>query len=855
MIKLTNDMLKTYLEFITGCSYNEFTTHGYLKINSAITMDHEVMYPEEYETYKRSIKFIDENFEKIASGLQSEDIFVKKECAKVLGCFYDKRSIEPLIASLVTSNKSFRRVCIKSLIKIKIHSREPLIKALKSPVKNIQRGALVALGKLRDKNLIGLFIDLITDKDWNIRFNVVKILINLGSPDAIDPICNLITDPSVNVRKKAAQALKYLHCMNRFYNLEKKTDLPEFIRCYELISKSILIVLNDENSHVREKAMISLRYHNDFNAFSEMYPHLKDLEKRIEIKIDLTETLLKGSKNFAKNTSNHIMELKKFSEELEREIMMDMSKYTKKVLKVAKDKNKVLSHFLDILKKYDKGDILPYVNNALSYDNFKVRKEAVFLLGKLKGRNTIPQLKKAFKDENPEVRKESIRSLARLNDESWVPFIKNALKDTDESVREQAAYFLPNEYKTNELNFRGRNTYILEDIPSKERKSFEEWLSNLHNKIYLNIKDNQKYIYIFLYDVISKFCENKDMKNLNDNFDLIEKVYPREYKLQGNLNNWRSGAYFYLEKYDEALFYKKKVGLTCKDLFLFSKSFKKPKKELLDGCMLLKIIGDDNLTDFGKKHAEEIEVTLNEILDENYNKYNQHLISHLVHDYNISSLSMDDLNSLKKYFNDIEEYSELKFQYLRGIKWLFYGNKNQEYGDYLYFRPFPGVESKRNVADPSYRYKKEDFIPTIIIKAFLNHGKKIIREAENRVRNANNLPKVGQGWINETRLFNRIKMLFPNEVLVQHGKPSWLGQQHLDIFFKNKNIGIEYQGEPHQGPVTLFGGEEKFKEQKERDKRKKRLCDENKCKIIYVYPSYNIKNIEKEIKILLKYTC
>ena len=70
--------------------------------------------------------------------------------------------------------------------------------------------------------------------------------------------------------------------------------------------------------------MISLRYHNDFNAFSEMYPHLKDLEKRIEIKIDLTETLLKGSKNFAKNTSNHIMELKKFSEELEREIMMDM---------------------------------------------------------------------------------------------------------------------------------------------------------------------------------------------------------------------------------------------------------------------------------------------------------------------------------------------------------------------------------------------------------------------------------------------------------------------------------------------------------------------------------------------------
>ena len=57
-----------------------------------------------------------------------------------------------------------------------------------------------------------------------------------------------------------------------------------------------------------------------------------------------------------------------------------------------------------------------------------------------------------------------------------------------------------------------------------------------------------------------------------------------------------------------------------------------------------------------------------------------------------------------------------------------------------------------------------------------------------------------------TELYYKIKETFPNEKVVHHGKPSWLGQQHLDIYFPYKNIAIEYQGLQHQEPVEFFGG-------------------------------------------------
>jgi hypothetical protein len=114
------------------------------------------------------------------------------------------------------------------------------------------------------------------------------------------------------------------------------------------------------------------------------------------------------------------------------------------------------------------------------------------------------------------------------------------------------------------------------------------------------------------------------------------------------------------------------------------------------------------------------------------------------------------------------------------------------------------------------------------------------REPENHIRQLLGLPNIGEGWVSETKLFYLIKEKFKKHRVLQHGKPSWLGKQHLDIYIPELNIGIEYQGKQHTSPVEFFGGNGSFEENKKRDLRKKKLCSENGCLLYEVFPEDDI---------------
>lgn len=120
---------------------------------------------------------------------------------------------------------------------------------------------------------------------------------------------------------------------------------------------------------------------------------------------------------------------------------------------------------------------------------------------------------------------------------------------------------------------------------------------------------------------------------------------------------------------------------------------------------------------------------------------------------------------------------------------------------------------------------------------------------EDEIREKYDIP--ASKWRSEHQLYEFIKDYFPNEKVEKHGRPKWLKQQHLDIYFSEKNIGIEYQGEQHLRPIDFFGGEEGFKKTIERDKRKKQLCKKNNCELIYVYPEDDFDIIAKQISKLL----
>jgi hypothetical protein len=110
--------------------------------------------------------------------------------------------------------------------------------------------------------------------------------------------------------------------------------------------------------------------------------------------------------------------------------------------------------------------------------------------------------------------------------------------------------------------------------------------------------------------------------------------------------------------------------------------------------------------------------------------------------------------------------------------------------------------------------------------------REVVRRAENLLRETNKLPRVGEGWISETSLYYSIKNAFPQTPVIQHGRPDWLGAQHLDVWLPEWKIGVEYHGAQHFKPVEIFGGSQGFDATQKRDSRKANLCAKNNVPLI-----------------------
>lgn len=128
------------------------------------------------------------------------------------------------------------------------------------------------------------------------------------------------------------------------------------------------------------------------------------------------------------------------------------------------------------------------------------------------------------------------------------------------------------------------------------------------------------------------------------------------------------------------------------------------------------------------------------------------------------------------------------------------------------------------------------------------------KAAENRVRDFLKVPRIGEGWINETGLFNLVSFLLPQHKVIREASPAWLGKQRLDIYIPTLNLAIEYHGQQHFQPVERFGGHEAFLRGQERDKLKKKLCTKNGVKlVVFTYKEdMDERLVKKKLKPYLK---
>lgn len=93
-------------------------------------------------------------------------------------------------------------------------------------------------------------------------------------------------------------------------------------------------------------------------------------------------------------------------------------------------------------------------------------------------------------------------------------------------------------------------------------------------------------------------------------------------------------------------------------------------------------------------------------------------------------------------------------------------------------------------------------------------------------------------WKSEQLVFELTSKIFKKNTVIYQYSPFFLktekGQMSYDVFICGKNIAIEYQGKQQFEPIDIFGGEESYKKQIERDRLKQKLSKENGIVLVYI---------------------
>lgn len=228
----------------------------------------------------------------------------------------------------------------------------------------------------------------------------------------------------------------------------------------------------------------------------------------------------------------------------------------------------------------------------------------------------------------------------------------------------------------------------------------------------------------------------------------------------------------------------------------------------------------------------------------------------LLYYYNKNILEIDS-NFILKLCGFSDLFTEIGKQYIDDLRPFLDSEINDEKISFFDSLDFQWIDDyfieflTHKISNDTYhfdRYEKYDEKYTDLRNEISRQFKDIILNSENNFRDSNGIKRVGEFWKSETELFYKIKEMFSGEEIIQHGQPLWLGEQHLDIYFPIKNIGIEYHGRQHFEPIDFFGGEEGFKKNVERDQRKKKLCEKHSCHLIIVQKGYDIDDLKRQIE-------
>lgn len=349
--------------------------------------------------------------------------------------------------------------------------------------------------------------------------------------------------------------------------------------------------------------------------------------------------------------------------------------------------------------------------------------------------------------------------------------------------------------------------------PADVMAFYRYFLNKFEDGVLLDAEGHSNYYFQLMYDLQRKYT---DPDVLASKYSLLCKGFP---KAKMYCEDILLDLFLSHQEYDKAWnIVNSRDCITLKQLYYY---IDKLGESIFDGNLAIKMAHTNCLTSYGRSHVAEIVPFFTKALS-NYEKR--------------KGCRFYDLF----YTGDLG-YKEVNGKYEPDYYKEFYRLHEQDFYDY------------KAIGSDGYHMARLDDI-LLVEHAVEAQLRILLIESEDLYRESLGLPKIGEGWINETALFYKIKEHYNKNAyeVVHHGHPKWLGQQHLDIYIKDVNVGIEYQGIQHYQPVDYFGGSKGFEKTKERDERKRKLCADNHCPLIYVDEGYDFNEVVKSIDAVIE---
>ena len=193
--------------------------------------------------------------EQLINALKDEKWRVRWQAAETLGEISDVRAIKPLINTLNDENNGVRSNSIIALVKIGEPTVELLINALKDKEWRVRWQAAETLGEIRDLRAIKPLINTLNDENNGVRSNSIIALVKIGEP-TVELLINVLTDKEGQIRGQAAETLG---------------EIGDLRAVIPLIS-----TLKDENPWVRMTAVNALGNIGDARAVEPLQNVLND---------------------------------------------------------------------------------------------------------------------------------------------------------------------------------------------------------------------------------------------------------------------------------------------------------------------------------------------------------------------------------------------------------------------------------------------------------------------------------------------------------------------------------------------------------------------------------------------------